>query len=152
MSEGTKGKTPHGEVSIDQLAQIQPGMSKIMQEVSTRFYYTFYAAKGGNWRLAAHELNGVRTAFRVAKVTRPKFSGDLEAFDAEYLLPIFKAIRDKDWPGFEEVYLKAVEGSDKYHDKTGHEYIRFMLPPEPPTDLYLGPMDRFKRTSWQRPR
>ena len=146
MSGEIKAKTPHGEISIDELAQIQPGMSKLMQGVSTRFYYTYYAAKGGNWRLAAHELNGVRTAFRVAKVTRPKFAEDLAAFDAEYLMPIFKAIRDRDWSLFEDSYAKAVEGSDRYHDKTGHEYISIPLPPEPPSDINLGPMEKIRRT------
>jgi len=43
-----KAKTKHGEITIDQLAEIQPGMALIMQEVAHRYYYTYYAAKGGN--------------------------------------------------------------------------------------------------------
>ena len=145
MSGEIKAKTKHGEISIDQLAEIQPGMAKIMQEVALRYYYAYYAAKGGNWKLAAHELNQVRTSFGVAKVTRPKFTEDLQAFESEYLLPIFKAIQKQDWGEFRTAYREGMKGSDKYHDKTGHEYIRFVLPKDPPAHMYLGPMEKFQR-------
>ncbi|MBI3859613.1 MAG: hypothetical protein HY296_05165 [Thaumarchaeota archaeon] len=144
MSE-VKAKTPHGEVTIDQLAEIQPGMAKIMKEVGERFADTYFAAKGRNWKLAAYHLNQVRTAFKVAKVTRPKFTEDLNAFDSEYLLPIFKAIQATDWSAFEDAFAKGMAGSDFYHDKTGHPYIRFVLPKERVSLLELGPPEKFTR-------
>ena len=103
MSEA-KAKTPHGEMTIDQLAEIQPGMAAVMKEVGERYTETYYAAKGGNWKLAAHHLNQVRAAFRTGKVTRPKFAEDLTTFDKDYLQPIFKAIHDQDWNQFEEAF------------------------------------------------
>ncbi len=145
MSGEIKARTKHGEISIDQLGEIQPGMAKIMQEVARRYYYTYYAAKGGNWKLASHELNQVRTAFGVAKVTRPKFTEGLQAFESEYLMPIFKAIQKQDWVEFRTAYREAMKGSDRHHDKTGHEYIRFVLPKEPPAHMYMGPMEKFRR-------
>ncbi|MDG7008471.1 MAG: hypothetical protein JRN06_09565 [Nitrososphaerota archaeon] len=144
MSE-VRGKTLHGEISIDQIAQIQPGMSALMKEVGDRFTKTYYAAKGGNWKMAAHQLNQLRGAFRTAKVTRPKYADDLEAYDKEYLQPIFKAIHDQDWRGFETAFEKGEEGSDAYHDKRGYPYIRYVLPRDPPSDLYLGPPEKFRR-------
>lgn len=148
MSE-VKAKTPHGEMTIDQLAEIQPGMSVIMKEVGDRFTGTYYAAKGGNWKMAAHQLNQLRTAFRNAKVTRPKYADDLTAFDKEYLQPIFKAIHDKDWKQFETAFRKGEEGSDAYHDKRGYPYIRYVLPKDPPSNLHLGPPESFKRRTGQ---
>jgi hypothetical protein len=147
MSGEIKAKTPHGEISIDQLASIQPGMAEIMKEVGDRYTRTYYAAKGGNWKLAAYELNGVRVAFSKAKVTRPKFTEDLNAFDSEYLLPIFKAIQAQDWARFEEAFKKGQAGTDIYHDKRGYPYIRYVLPKDPPTNLFQGPPDKFKRVS-----
>ena len=144
MSE-IKGKTRHGEMTIDQLAEIQPGMGALMKEVGDRFTHTYYAAKGGNWKLAAHHLNQVRAAFRTAKVTRPKFADDLAEFDNEYLLPIFKAIHDQDWGRFEIAFRKGELGSDVYHDKRGYPHIRYLLPDQPPSNLYLGPPEKFKR-------
>lgn len=144
MSE-VRGKTPHGEMSVDQIARIQPGMSALMKEVGERYTKTYYAAKGGNWKMAAHQLNQLRGAFRTAKVTRPKYADDLDAYDKEYLQPIFNAIHDQDWKGFEAAFEKGEEGSDHYHDKRGYPYIRYVLPPAPPSDLYLGPPEKFRR-------
>jgi hypothetical protein len=144
MSE-VKAKTPHGEITIDQLAEVQPGMASIMKEAGQRFTQTYYAAKGGNWKLAAHHLNQLRVAFRIGRTTRPKFAEDLTAFDREYLLPIFKAIHEKDWKQFEATFRKGEMGSDLYHDKRGYPHIRYLLPKEPPSDLYLGPPEQFER-------
>ena len=144
MSE-VRGKTPHGEMTIDQIAQIQPGMSALMKEVGDRFTKTYYAAKGGNWKMAAHQLNQLRAAFRAGKVTRPKFAEDLDAYDREYLQPIFKAIHDQDWGQFVTAFERGEEGSDVYHDKRGYAYIRYVLPQDPPSDLYLGPPEKFRR-------
>jgi hypothetical protein len=140
-----KAKSPHGEMTIDQLAEIQPGMAALMKEVGDRFTHTYYAGKGGNWKLAAHHLNQLRIAFRTAKMTRPKFAEDLTAFDKEYLQPIFKAIHDQDWNGFEAAFKRGEVGSDIYHDKRGYPHIRYVLPKEPPSNLYLGPPEKFKR-------
>jgi hypothetical protein len=144
MSE-MKAKTPHGEMTLDQLAEIQPGMASIMKDVGDRYTRTYYAAKGGNWKLAAYELNMVRFAFKTARVTRPKFAEDLAAFDSEYLLPVFKAIHERDWKQFEEAFGRGEKGSDVYHDKRGYPHIRYVLPKDPPSNLYQGPPEKFRR-------
>lgn len=144
MSE-IKGKSRHGELTIDQLAEIQPGMAALMKETGDRFTHTYYAAKGGNWKLAAHNLNQLRASFRTAKITRPKYAEDLDAYDKEYLLPIFEAIREQDWAKFEKAFKKGEEGSDVYHDKRGYPHIRYVRPENPPSNLYLGPPEKFKR-------
>lgn len=148
MSEA-KAKTPYGEMTIDQLAEIQPGMGAIMKEVGERYTQTYYAAKGGNWKLAAYHLNQLRAAFRMGKVTRPKFAEDLEAFDKEYLQPIFKAIHGQDFAQFEEAFKKGEVGSDMYHDKRGYPHIRYVLPNDSPSNLYLGPPEKFRREPGQ---
>lgn len=145
MSGEIKAKTKHGEMTIDQLAEIQPEMAKIMQAISHDYSYAYYAAKGGNWKLAAYELSLVRAEFRTAKVTRPKYAEDLDAFNAECLVPTLKAIQNEDWGACKEAFEKGIEGSDKYHDKYGYNYIKFVLPKEPPADLHLGPTERFSR-------
>jgi hypothetical protein len=140
-----KAKTPYGEMTIDQLADIQPGMATLMKEVGERFTETYYAAKGGNWKLAAHHLNQLRFVFRTAKVTRPKFADDLTAFDQEYLTPIFKAIRDQNWAEFEAAFRRGEVGSDTYHDKRGYPHIRYVLPNEGLSNLYRGAPEKFNR-------
>jgi hypothetical protein len=140
-----KAKTPHGEMTIDQLAEIQPGMAAIMKAVGERYTLTYYAAKGGNWKLAAYQLNQLRAAFRTSKVTRPKFADDLAAFDKEYLQPIFKAIHDQNWTEFEAAFRRGELGSDFYHEKRGVSYIRYTLPDQVPSNLFQGPPESFRR-------
>jgi len=140
-----KAKTPHGEMTVDQLAEIQPGMAAVMKVVGERYTLTYYAAKGGNWKLAAYQLNHLRAAFRTARITRPKFAEDLATFDKEYLQPIFKAIHDQNWEEFEAAFKRGEIGSDFYHEKRGISYIRYTLPAQVPSNLYQGPPEEFKR-------
>jgi len=140
-----KAKTPHGEMTIDQLAEIQPGMAAIMKVVGERYTLAYYSAKGGNWKLAAYQLNQVRAAFRTAKVTRPKFADDLTAFDRDYLQPIFKAIHGQNWDEFESSFKRGEFGSDLYHEKRGVSYIRYTLPAQVLSNLYQGPPEKFQR-------
>ena len=144
MSE-VKAKTPYGEMTVDQLAELQPGMAAVMKVAGERFTMTYYAAKGGNWKLAAYQLNQLRAAFKTAKLTRPKFAEDLSAFEKDYLQPIFKAIHDQDWGVFEAAFKRGTLGSDFYHEKRGVAYIRYSLPENHPSHLYNGPPEKLKR-------
>jgi hypothetical protein len=49
-SDWLTGKT---EDQLKTLANIQPGVGTVMMEYSARWTNTYYAAKGGNWDLAA---------------------------------------------------------------------------------------------------
>ena len=125
-------KTKHGELGLEQLAEVQPGLGRLMKEVGERYHILYYAAKGGNWQLAQHELNSVMSLFRAASTLRPKYADDLNTFNREYFTPIVDAIKTRDWKKFEEGYHRGVDGSNKYHEKRGVDYIRFVLPKNPP--------------------
>ena len=125
-------KTKHGELTLEQLAEVQPGMARLMKEIAERFHVLYYAAKGGNWMLGAHELSQVMNHMRVGATLRPKFAEDLNSFIKEYLNPIMEAIRAKDWARFEEAYKRGVEGSYCFHEKYGYGHIRYVLPKNPP--------------------
>ena len=65
------GRTKHGELTLDQIAELQPGLGQLMPLMSERYWICYYAAKGGNWALAAYQLNGLRSLFKKANTTRP---------------------------------------------------------------------------------
>lgn len=137
--EKIMARTKHGEISLDQLAEIQPGLGRLMPEISERFWILYYAAKGGNWELAQYQLNGVRNLLRIGAITRPKMANHLNAFSQGHLSPVEKAIAARDVAGFEHAYQKAVEGANAYHVATNHAEIEWKLPPDPPLHLELGP-------------
>ncbi|GHA12710.1 hypothetical protein [Oceanisphaera arctica] len=63
-----KGNT---EEKIETLVSIQPGLGTVMVEYANRYTNIYYAAKGGNWGLAAYQLKEVLEIQEVAEVTRP---------------------------------------------------------------------------------
>lgn len=143
MSDGELvGRTKKGDVlSLDDLAQLQPGLGRLMPEVSRRYWYLYYAAKGGNWRLARYQLNQIRAVFRVGAATRPHMAKYLDAFDKGYLGPVGEAIEACDGQTFEEAYRRGIAGANRFHRETNHPEVVWKLPPDPPTDLELGSVE-----------
>lgn len=139
MSERLVGRTKHGELTLDQLASIQPGMARLMEEMAHRYSLMTYACKGGNWALGHHELKQLRGIFRVAVTTRPKYTAELESFDRDYLGPVEEAIRDKNLEAFLGAVQRGIAASDEVHRRLGYPFIRYRLPRQPPDHLDLGP-------------
>jgi hypothetical protein len=138
-------KTKHGELTLEQLAETQPGMARLMKEVGDRYHILYYAAKGGNWKLAKHELNVIISIFKAGSVLRPKYNNDLTSFAQTYLNRISERIEEEDWSGFDEAYRKGIDEANKLHEKYGCEYIRYVLPSNPPTQLDLGPAKKIPK-------
>ena len=137
MSEKITVKTKHGDLSLEQLAEVQPGMARLMKEIGDRFHVLYYAAKGGNWRLAQHELNVAISILKTAATLRPKYSPDIANFTETSLHPIGVCIKSKDWSKFEERYTKSVEEANKLHEKYDYGFIRYVVPKELPEQLDL---------------
>ena len=138
-------KTKHGEITIDELAQLQPGLGKLMDDMSTRFTYMYHSAKGGNWKLAHYQYRSFISIMKKIKIVRPKYTTDMDAYEKHFMIPVKEAIEAEDWKKFEETYKKSVEGSDHYHDKYDFSYIRFITPKNPPEHMDLGPPEKFSR-------
>src|SRR5713226_9890983 len=85
-------KTKHGEMTLEQLAEVQPGMARLMKEVGERYHILYYAAKGGNWQLAKHELSQVISLHKAGATLRPKYAADLTSFIQNYLNPDRKSV------------------------------------------------------------
>ena len=87
--------TSHTEITLDQLGNMQPGLARLMAEVSDRYWILYYAAKGGNWKLAALQSSELEKALRIGEVTRPRYTAHLEAFIKGPLTAINKAIEEQ---------------------------------------------------------
>jgi hypothetical protein len=135
------GKTRHGELTLDQMASMQPGLNRLMPEISERYWILYYAAQGGNWTLAHYQLRSVRNLFKIGEQTRPKMASYLAAFDQGHLGAVEHAIEAKDWAAFDQAYQASITGLNKMHAATDHGYIVWKLPAEPPQHLDLGPQE-----------
>ena len=136
--------TKHGAMTMEQLAEMQPGMARLMVEYAERFWTMFYAAKAGNWPLAKYSHSEMMKLGRIVPVVRPKYADGMREFEAAFLGPLGAAIAAADWTAFETAYRRAVEGSDAYHDRFEKPFIRFRLPPEAPPFLEMEPGARRK--------
>src|SRR3989442_738787 len=88
-------KTKHGELTLEQLAEVQPGLARLMKEIGDRFHILYHAAKGGNWKLAEHEQKVTISILRVGATLRPKFHQDITIFIQSHLHPLVKASKPK---------------------------------------------------------
>ena len=133
------GRTKHGELTIDQLAELQPGLGQLMPMVSERYWTLYYAARGGNWALADYELRSLSSLWKKMSTTRPKYKGMLDNYAKKIFDPLAKHVAAKNLVEFENVYRQGIDLANKMHVATDHGEIVWKLPPNPPQHLDLGP-------------
>ena len=134
-----RATTKHGSLTVDEIAEMQPGMSRLMDELGHRFWVLYYAAKAGNWELARYMERESEKLLAIMARARPKYASDLDAFGKTYLAPIAAALAAKDGPAFEASYRAAVDASDVYHEKYNKGFLRFRPPDHPPEWFDLAP-------------
>ncbi len=114
-------------------------MARLMDELSRRYWVLYYAAKAGNWDLAAYEEKESEKILKTASAARPKYRDDIATFVRLRFVPLAQAIEAKDWRSFEEAYQRGIDDSNVYHDKYNKRFIRFRLPDHPPEWFDLAP-------------
>jgi hypothetical protein len=139
MSDDARNLPPDRvQLTLEQVAQLLPGTGEIMRSVGECWWKCAYAARGGNWPLAAYFARRVRSLQRNLAVVRPKYADDLAAFESEHLAPVLGACESADRARFDPAFDAAVEKANDLHVKWAKAYIRWTLPPDPPADLDLG--------------
>ena len=136
VSDDTQAK-PSPALSLEQVMQLLPGTGEIMASVGNAWWKCAYAARAGNWELAAYFARRVRGLQRKLAQLRPKYAEDLTIFESEYLGPLLTALGAHDGPAFERIYAAATDNANELHVKWAKPYIRWVLPDEAPKDLEL---------------
>jgi hypothetical protein len=142
LSEKVKALTfwsGHREVTVEDVAVIQPGLGRLMPEVGTRTWKLFYAAKAGNWPLAKFQYKEIKGLMELGAFTRPKHEEALNQFLVENWKPLETAIEKQDFAAFEDAFSKAVDSANAYHELKDKPYIVWKLPDTPPPDLDFKP-------------
>jgi hypothetical protein len=130
--DGIRIRTKHTELTLEEVAGLLPGTGEVMASVSHCFAMCWHAAEGGNRELATYFLNRTRNQLRGLAITRPKYADQIREYESEFLEPLYQALRDDDRAGFHAAYDRAIDQANVYHVDTGHPYIRWARPPEPP--------------------
>lgn len=127
------------DLTLEEIALLQPSMARLMLEIGNRFHRCYHAAKAGNRRLARFQLSEGTKLLRQSVVVRPKYAEAMATFIAEDLARVREAI-DGDDPGrFEEVFAAMTVEVNRLHDVFDHGFLVWKVPEEPPGDLVLEP-------------
>ena len=136
QSEWLKGTQ---EEQIKKLAEIQPGLGTIMMEYSFRFGTLYYAAQGGNWKLADYQLKEMTEIQEVAENTRPGRAQALKMFEEKSLGPIGEAIKQQNLKAFNVAFQAALKSCNECHVDQKFGFIHYQLPKSSPSPLSSKP-------------
>ena len=132
----------HGEMTLSDIARIQPGLARLMPEVGQRAWKLYYAARARNWVLAKFQWKEAAGLLHLCAFTRPKHADALARFLADDWQPLGEAIDGKDFDTFETTFKKSIERANFYHEERGKPYLVWKLPATPPPDLDLEPRQK----------
>ncbi len=131
--------TGKSELTIEDIAMLQPGLARIMPEVGQRTWKLYYAAKAGNWPLAKFQYKEVRGLFEMGAITRPKHADALNEFMEQGWKEVGEAVDRKDFEAFEAAFHRSIEAANAYHELKEKPYLIWKLPDTPPPDLQMEP-------------
>ncbi|MGZ5617224.1 MAG: hypothetical protein ACXWFW_07670 [Usitatibacter sp.] len=109
---------------IDEIKGALPKFAIPMREVGDRFQNMFFAAKDGNWALAAYMSKYMNGAMNPAKVTKPAEYKTWQGFYEGAFDPVNKAIQAKDLKAFEASYKAVIESCNGCHAAMGYGFIK----------------------------
>lgn len=127
------------QMTIEDLATVQPGLARLMPEVGNRTWKLFYAAKAENWPMAKFQFKEIRGLMELGAFMRPKHEAALNQYLEEDWKPLGATIEAKDFAAFERAFHAAIDSANAYHELKDKPYIRWKLPDHPPPDLDLTP-------------
>jgi len=127
------------DMTLDEIAVVQPGLALIMPEIGARTWKLYYAAEAGNWPNALWQWQETRKLFELGALLRPKHEEALEEYLRDDWSKLEAPIQAKDWEGFKAAFDAAIESANAWHVQKDKPYIRWKLPDQPPPDLDLKP-------------
>ena len=125
------------ELTIDQLALMQPGLDQLMAEVGPRLHRCYYAALAGNWPLAAYYAKSAAKQLSRSADSRPKYEPEMTAYLRDDFTPVTAAIKAQDAAAFATAWTRMVDRANALHGFFGKPYIGWKTPEQPPDDLDL---------------
>lgn len=115
-----------------------PGFGPAMRGVSDSFDNMYYAAKGGNWALAAYMGDVIGDYMAPEQVSRPKDYPQWDAFYKANLgdnTPVRKAMDAKDFTAFDAAASTIINNCNNCHAGFGFKFIKKIKASAPEANL-----------------
>ena len=132
-------------MTLDDMATVQPGLARIMPEIGARTWKLYYAAKAENWPMAKFQYKEIIGLFELGAFMRPKHEEALNQYMAENWKALEAPIEAKDFAGFAKAFNEAIDMANAYHELKEKPYIRWKLPDTPPPDMDMTPRPSAKK-------
>jgi hypothetical protein len=116
---------------IDEVKGVLPKFAIPMREVGDRFQNMYFAAKDGNWALAAYMSKYMNGAMGPATLTKPAEYKVWKAFYDDTFAPVNKAIQAKDFKTFDKAYSAVVNDCNNCHQGMGYGFIKVVMQKTP---------------------
>lgn len=114
-----------------------PGLGELMSANQVRHAKLWFAGKGGNWPLAAYELDELKEGFDDILIYQPHFKGKpiaklLKPMTEPALAQLEAAIGAKDRARFEAAFDELSHACSSCHQELGYGFIAIQRPTAPP--------------------
>jgi hypothetical protein len=123
------------ELTLDELAVMQPGLDRLMAELGPRMHRLYFAGSAANWRLAEYYFRSVVKQLNLCAFSRPKYAVAINAYLTGECELLRAAIKSADAAGFESAYATMVTRANAYHDEFAKPYLHWVCPKSPPDDI-----------------
>jgi hypothetical protein len=117
-------ETKDYQKQIDELKSALPKFAIPMREVGDRFQNIYFAAKGGNWALAAYMSKYMNGSMNPASVTKPAEYKVWKTFYDNTFASVNKSIQAKDFKAFDSAYTAVIKDCNTCHEGMGYGFIK----------------------------
>lgn len=122
---------------IDEVRGALPKFAIPMREVGDRFQNMYFAAKDGNWALAAYMSKYMNGAMNPAIVTKPAEYKVWKGFYDDTFAGVNKAIMAKDFKAFDKAYVAVINDCNNCHQGMGYGFIK-VVKQKTPADVGIN--------------
>ena len=133
--------TGRTELTLDQLGMMQPGVARLMLEVSARFSRGYHAAQAKNIQLARFQLGEGTKLLRQCATVQPRFADSIKSFLEDHVAVLRSDLEESDWSGFEEHWKAMTSAVNEAHTIFDHGFIVWKVSDVPPSDIVLAPLE-----------
>src|SRR6516225_2127610 len=117
---------------LDALKSVLPKFAIPMREVGDRFQDMYFAAKDGNWALAAYMSKYMNGAMNPASLTKADEYKTWKSFYENTFASVTKAITAKDFKAFDAAYTATIGACNGCHTGMGYGFIKVVKLGAPP--------------------
>jgi hypothetical protein len=117
--------------------ELAPGLGEYMTTIQLHAAKLWFAAKAGNWELAAYELHEIEETMETVKKLNVekngvKISNVMDAVLKTQIAQLEDTIKAKNHSQFQKSYDETLSACNGCHTESGHRFIQIIQPSAPP--------------------